>query len=66
MQTNEIRASNKKRAYHRLLRGFLSERLEASYKENQARPLPPRLRDLLKKFEYRSPYPGQGTTALRS
>ena len=55
MTKNDDRALREKRAYYRLLRHLLSEKLEASYKEDQARPLPPRLTDLLKKLEYRKP-----------
>ena len=53
MRTNDNRRLNEKRAYYRLLRQLLSEKLEMSYREDQARPLPPRLRDLVKKVEYR-------------
>ena len=55
MRADDNRALNEKRAYYRLLRHLLSEKLEASYKEDQARPLPPRLTDLLKSIEYRKP-----------
>ena len=43
-----IGSAEEKRAYFRLLRHLLSEKLQASYKEDQARPLPPRIADLLK------------------
>jgi hypothetical protein len=55
MPINDDRALKEKRAYYRLLRHLLSEKLKASYKEYHARPLPPRLTDLLKKLEYRKP-----------
>ena len=42
-------------AYYRLLRHLLSEKLQASYKEDRARPLPPRMVDLLKTLEQRRP-----------
>jgi hypothetical protein len=42
-------------AYYRLLRHLLSEKLQASYMEDQARPLPPRMVDLLKTLEHRKP-----------
>jgi hypothetical protein len=54
-QTKDPRSWNEQRAYYRLLRYLLSEGLEMSYKEGQARPLPPRLRELVKKIEYRKP-----------
>src|SRR5690242_16338689 len=38
---NDVRSSDEKRAYFRLLRHLLSEKLQSSYKEDQARPLPP-------------------------
>jgi hypothetical protein len=49
---NDFRSSDEKRAYFRLLRHLLSEKLQASFKEDQARPLPRRMADLLKKFEH--------------
>ena len=49
---NDLRSSDEKRAYFRLLRHFLSEKLQASSKEDQVRPLPPRMADLLKKLEH--------------
>jgi hypothetical protein len=55
MWIKDNRSSSEKRAYYRLLRHLLSEKLEASYKEDQARPLPPRLAELLKIVEYRKP-----------
>jgi hypothetical protein len=55
MRTKNNRALNEKLAYYRLLRHLLTQKLEVSYKEDQARPLSPRLADLLKKLEYRKP-----------
>ena len=49
---NDFRSSDEKRAYFRLLRHLLSEKLQASFKEDQARSLPPRMADLLKKLEH--------------
>jgi len=51
-QQNDFISSEEKRAYFRLLRHLLSENLQASFKEDQARPLPPRMADLLKKLEH--------------
>jgi hypothetical protein len=51
METKDLRSLAEKRAYYRLLRRLLSEGLQASYKENQARPLPPRIVDVLKALE---------------
>ena len=50
---NDFRSSEEKRAYFRSLRHLLSEKLQASFKEDQARPLPPRMAELLKKLEHR-------------
>jgi hypothetical protein len=52
---NDFRSSDEKRAYFRLLRHLLSEKLHASFKEDQARPLPPRIADLLKTLERPKP-----------
>jgi hypothetical protein len=52
---NDFRSSDEKRAYLRLLRHLLSEKLQASYKEDQVRPLSPRMVDLLKTLEQRKP-----------
>jgi hypothetical protein len=49
---NDFRSSDEKRAYFRLLRHLLGEKLQASFKEDQARPLPPRMADLLKTLEH--------------
>ena len=49
---NDFRSSDEKRAYFRLLRHLLTEKLQASFKEDQARSLPPRMADLLKKLEH--------------
>ena len=51
METKDVRSLEEKRAYYRLLRHLLSERLRASYKEDEGRPLPPRIVDLLEKLE---------------
>lgn len=48
---NNLRLSQEKRAYYRLLRHRLSGELQ-TYKEDQARPLPPRIADLLKTLLY--------------
>jgi hypothetical protein len=45
MRTKDLQASDEKRAYYRLLRYLVSDELEASYREDQARPL--ELTDLL-------------------
>jgi hypothetical protein len=50
-QQNDSISSEEKRAYFRLLRHLLSEKLQASFKE-QARLLPPRMADPLKKLEH--------------
>ena len=55
MRTKDPRSSDEKRAYYRLLRHLLSDRLQASYKEDQARPLPPRMVELLKTLEHGKP-----------
>lgn len=55
MRTKDFRSLEEKRAYYRLLRHLLSEKLRASYMEDQARPLPPRMVDLLKTLEHREP-----------
>ena len=49
---NDLSSSDEKRTYFRLLRHLLGEKLQASFKEDQARPLPPRMADLLKKLEH--------------
>jgi DNA-directed RNA polymerase specialized sigma subunit len=49
---NGFKSSKEKQAYFRLLRHLLSKKLQASFKEDQARPLPPRMADLLKKLEH--------------
>jgi hypothetical protein len=51
MRTKDFRSLEEKRAYYRLLRHLLSERLQVSYKEDQARPLPSRMADVLKALE---------------
>jgi hypothetical protein len=65
MRTKDFRSLDEKRAYYRLLRHLLSEKLQASYKEDQARPLPPRMVDLLKTLEHREP-PETHKTPARS
>jgi hypothetical protein len=55
MQKKEFVSLEEKRAYYRLLRHLLSQKLHASYKEDQAQPLPPRIVDLLKTLEHRDP-----------
>jgi hypothetical protein len=52
MRTKDFQSSDEKRAYYRLLRYLLSEELQKSYKEDQSRPLPPRILDLLKTLEH--------------
>jgi len=52
---NDFKSSEEKRAYFRLLRHLLSQKLQASFKEDQARPLPSRMADLLKKLEHGKP-----------
>ena len=49
MRTKDFRSLDEKRAYYRLLRHLLSE----TYKKDQARPLPPRIVDVLKTFDDR-------------
>jgi hypothetical protein len=51
MRKHDLRACQEKRAYYRLLRHLLSDELQ-TYKEDQARPLPPRIADLLKTLLY--------------
>jgi hypothetical protein len=53
MRPKDFRSADEKRAYYRLLRHLLSEKLQASYQEDMARPVPPRTADLLKKLENR-------------
>jgi hypothetical protein len=54
-RTKDLRSLDEKRAYYRLLRHLLSEKLQASFMEDQARPLPPRIVDLLKTLEHHKP-----------
>jgi len=49
---NGFKSSEEKPAYFRLLRHLLSKKLQASFKEDQARPLPPRMAEFLKKLEH--------------
>jgi hypothetical protein len=55
LRTKDFRSLDEKRAYYRLLRHLLSEKLQASYKEDQARPLPPKIVDVLKTLGPRKP-----------
>ena len=55
MRTKDFQSLDEKRAYYRLLRHLLSEQLQATYKKDQARPLPPRIVDVLKMLEPRKP-----------
>lgn len=52
MRTKDFRSLEEKR---RLLWHLLSERLQVSYKEDQARPLPSRMADVLKALEQKKP-----------
>jgi hypothetical protein len=61
MRTKEFQSLEEKRAYYRLLRHLLTEKLQDSYKQDQARPLPPRIVDLLKTLEACKP-PGPHQT----
>ncbi len=49
---NDLRSSDEKRAYLRLLRHILSDKLQVAFKEDQVRPLPPRMAALLKRLEH--------------
>ena len=53
MQKKEFVSLEEKRAYYRLLRHLVSTKLQAAYKEDQARLLPPRIEGLLKTLEHR-------------
>ena len=55
MRTKDFRSLEEKRTYYRLLRHLLSEKLQVSYKEDQARPLPPRMVNLLIRLQQRKP-----------
>ena len=55
MQTKDLQASEEKRAYFRLLRYLVTDELQAYYREEQARPLQPRLTEFLKEFEHCEP-----------
>ena len=50
---NHFRSSDEKRAFFRLLRHLLSEKLQTSYREDQARPLSPQMVVLLQTLEIR-------------
>jgi hypothetical protein len=43
--------SNEKRAYYRLLRYLLSEEVEASYRHDEEKPVPPEMVNLLQTLE---------------
>ena len=55
MQTKDLEASEEKRAYFRLLRYLVTNELQAYYREEQARPLQPRMTDFLKELEHYEP-----------
>ena len=55
MQTKDLEASEVKRAYFRLLRYLVTNELQAYYREEQARPLQPRMTDFLKELEHYEP-----------
>ena len=56
MQKKEFVSLEEKRAYYRLLRHLVSKKLQAAYKEDQARLLPPRIEGLLKTLEHRKSF----------
>ena len=56
MHTKDLQASEEKRAYFRLLRYLVTNELQAFHREEQARPLQPRLTDFLKEHEHYEPY----------
>jgi hypothetical protein len=51
MRTKALATSEERRAYYRLLRYLVGKKLSATYKEDQARPLPTRMTDLLNTLE---------------
>ena len=53
MRTKDLQASEEKRVYYRLLRYLVSNELQASDREDQARPL--QLTDLLQELEHHEP-----------
>ena len=55
MQTKDLQESQEKRAYFRLLRYLVTNELQAYYREEQARPLQPRISDFLKDLEHYEP-----------
>ena len=55
MQTKVLQASEEKRAYFRLLRYLVTNELQGYFREEQARPLQPRLTDFLKELEHYEP-----------
>jgi predicted RNA-binding Zn ribbon-like protein len=54
MRTKDHQASEEKRAYFRLLRYLVSNELQGSCSEDQARPL--QLTDFLKELEHHEPF----------
>jgi hypothetical protein len=55
MQTKDLQESREKRSYFRLLRYLVTNELQAYYREEQARPLQPRITDFLKDLEHYEP-----------
>ena len=55
MQTKDLQASEEKRAYFRLLRYLVTNELQASDREDQARPLRSRIAHFLKELEHYEP-----------
>jgi len=55
MRTKDLQASEEKRAYFRLLRHLVSNELHASDREDQARPLQPRITDFLNELDHYEP-----------
>lgn len=51
MQTKDFLSVEERRAHDRMLRRVIGEGLQTSYREDAAKPLPPRLTDLLKELE---------------
>ena len=52
---NDVKSSDEKRAYFRLLRHLVSNELHASDREDQARPLQPRITDFLNELDHYEP-----------
>ena len=55
MQTKHLQASEEKRAYFRLLRYLVANELQTYYREEQSRPLQPRIANFLKELEHYEP-----------